>query len=132
MTTLPWPVTAASYDHQTRDISIYISDDVLWMQELMSCDHCNLRPCSGLSSTSENDSLWRDLQCALQMHGRLPEPFSFLIYISSEKLMDLDLKLKYLISKVDMFLQTSPLPLPKDFYLDIANQNRQVEALHIT
>ena len=42
------------------------------------------------------------------------------------------LKLKYLISKVDMFLQTSPLPLPKDFYLDIANQNRQVEALHIT
>ena len=96
----------------------------------MSCDHCNLRPCSGLSSTS--DSLWRDLQCALQMHGRLPEPFSFLIYISSEKLMDLDLKLKYLISKVDMFLQTSPLPLPKDFYLDIANQNRQVEALHIT
>ena len=88
MTTLPWPVTAASYDHQTRDISIYISDDVLWMQELMSCDHCNLRPCSGLSSTSENDSLWRDLQCALQMHGRLPEPFSFLIYISSEKLMD--------------------------------------------
>ena len=40
------------------------------------------------------------------------------------------LKLKYLISKVDMFLQTCPLP--KNFHLDIDNQNSQVEALHVT